>query len=636
MPSAAFPIPLADYEHLSLRVDTPTLTGPQQAVLARNVALCRSAIVFFTSLAAAKGWSGHTGGAYDLVPEAVLLAALMRGEPHAYVPVLFDEAGHRVALQYLLAVLHGQLPAAALSTYREPHSRLPGHPERCEQDGIFFSGGRLGHLWPYVNGIALANPGKAVFCLGSDGSQQEGNDAEAARHAVAFGLDVKLIVDNNDSTCSGAPSRYLGFDCARTLAGHGLQVLRGPGEDLADLFGRLCAAIVHRGPVALINDRPMAPGIVGVEGTPLGHDALSPRLAIPYLEARGHSDAARLLAAAVPVERVYSFPAGVPTQKTRRVFEATVVALLGDLTAAERAGRVLCIDSDLGESCGLDLIRKTYPEVFRIGGIMERANFSAAAGFGHAPGRQGIFGTYSAFLEMCLSEIFMARMNRANVLCNLSHAGVDDLVDNTCHFGLNLLFADNGLAEGDTTRLYYPADAGQMRACIETVFPQPGLRFVFSSRSPVPQVRDAAGVPLFEDGYRFVPGRDDVIRSGSAGYLVSFGEMLYRCLNVVERLRAAGIDLGLVNKSTLNCPDEAMLERIGRAPFVLVVEALNRKTGLGIRLGTWLIERGLTPAYGHLGSERHGIGGEAEQIPHQGLDEAAIEARVRDLLARTS
>lgn len=633
MSSHAFPIPLADYEPLSLSSDPPILTPAQRTVVERNIALCRSAIVFFTAYAAAKGWSGHTGGAYDTVPEAVLLDALFRGESERFVPVLYDEAGHRVATQYLFAALHGKLPAAALMTYREPHSRLPGHPERCEQDGIGFSGGRLGHLWPYVNGIALANPGKAVVCLGSDGSQQEGNDAEAARHAVGLGLDVKLIVDNNDSTCSGAPSRYLSFDVARTLAGHGLEVLRGPGEDLDDLFGRLCRAAQTRGPVAVVNDRPMAPGIEGVEGTIQGHDALDPELAMRWLEARGHADAARMLAEARPATRIYSFAPELPSKKTRREFEATVVRLLGDMTAAERTARVLCIDSDLGESCGLGLIAETYSEVFRMGGIMERANFSAAAGFGHAPGRQGIFGTYAAFLDMCLSEIFMARMNRANVLCNLSHAGVDDLVDNTCHFGLNLLAADNGLGDDDTTRLYYPADAGQMRACIERIFHEPGLRFVFSSRSPVPEVRSETGAPLFGDSYRFEPGRDDLIRDGDAGFIVSFGEMLYRCLHVVDKLRAEGLRVGLVNKATLNQPDDAMLASIGAAPFVLVVEALNRKTGLGTRFGSWLLERGHRPAYAHLGTTRGGVGGEAEQIPHQGLDEAAIEAQVRAMLA---
>ena len=62
--------------------------------------------------------------------------------------------------------------------------------------GIKFSSGRLGHMWPAVNGVAVANKDKSVFCLGSDGSQMEGNDAEAARLAVSENLNVKLIVDD--------------------------------------------------------------------------------------------------------------------------------------------------------------------------------------------------------------------------------------------------------------------------------------------------------------------------------------------------------------------------------------------------------------------------------------------------------
>lgn len=58
-------------------------------------------------------------------------------------------------------------------------------------------------LRPLVNGVALANRGKTVFCLGSDGSQQEGNDAEAARLAVAQHLNVKLLIDDNDVTIAG-------------------------------------------------------------------------------------------------------------------------------------------------------------------------------------------------------------------------------------------------------------------------------------------------------------------------------------------------------------------------------------------------------------------------------------------------
>ena len=132
-----------------------------------------------------------------------------------------------------MSTLNGDLPAERLMEYRAAHSHLPGHPELGFTPGVKFSSGRLGHMWPYVNGVAIANPRKVVFCLGSDGSQQEGNDAEAARLAVAQGLNVKLIIDDNNVTIAGHPSHYLpGCTTAKTLAGQGVTVLEGDGEDL--------------------------------------------------------------------------------------------------------------------------------------------------------------------------------------------------------------------------------------------------------------------------------------------------------------------------------------------------------------------------------------------------------------------
>ena len=114
----------------------------------------------------------------------------------------------------------------------------------------------------------------------------------------------------------------------------------------------------------------------------------------------------------------------------------------------DRLGSVRIFDCDLQGSQGLHHIAKKHPEVFVQGGIMERGNFSAAAGFGSSAGKQGIFATFSAFLEMCVSEITMARLNKCNVLAHYSHAGVDDMADNTCHYGLNNMFAANGLPDG--------------------------------------------------------------------------------------------------------------------------------------------------------------------------------------------
>jgi transketolase len=630
--NSTFPIDLAAYKPLELDPANPTLTEEQRETLKANIQLCRDAIVFFTATGAARGVGGHTGGPYDTVPEVVILDAFFRGSDK-FVPIFFDEAGHRVGTQYLMAALHGELPPEQLMRYREANSKLPGHPELGLTPGVKFSSGRLGHMWPYVNGVAMANPGKTVFCLGSDGSQQEGNDAEAARLAIAQHLNVKLIIDDNDVTIAGHPSKYLpGFSVAKTLEGHGLKILEGDGEDIDDLYRRLCEAVNTPGAIAVINKRPMCPGIEGLEGSNHGHDVISVKLAIQYLESRGKTAAAEYLKGIQAPKQTYKFlGVGDKVGANRNVFGEAVNGILGRMSEDERKQTVRVIDSDLEGSCGLKAIHDAYPEVFIPSGIMERGNFSAAAGFGMEQGKQGIFATFSAFLEMCISEITMARLNYSNVLCHFSHSGIDDMADNTCHFGLNNMFADNGLDDGYETRLYFPADTNQMKACVEEVFFNRGLRFIFSTRSKVPNILDSNGNDFFGGDYKFVPGKDEVVREGTQGDIVSFGEALYRSLDAVERLKQEGLDIGLINKPTLNVVDEEMMAKIGKAPFVLVVESFNRRTGLGSRMGSWLLERGYTPKYAYLGTHEEGCGGLWEQFPHQGIDPVGISKKVKEL-----
>jgi transketolase N-terminal domain/subunit len=178
---------------------------------------------------------------------------LVREPPDSMTPLLHDDTfpGHRVATQYLLSALEGHIPPAHLLQYRAANSKLPGHPELGLTPGVKFSSGRLGHLWPMINGIALANRDKTIFCLGSDGSQQEGNDAEAARLAVAQNLNVKIIIDDNNVTIAGHPSEYLkGYDLEKTLAGHGLEVVTVQGEDIDALWAAFSKIVTHQGPAA--------------------------------------------------------------------------------------------------------------------------------------------------------------------------------------------------------------------------------------------------------------------------------------------------------------------------------------------------------------------------------------------------
>lgn len=216
---------------------------------------------------------------------------------------------------------------------------------------------------------------------------------------------------------------------------------------------------------------------------------------------------------------------------------------------------------------------------------------------------------------------------------SFSHSGISGMADNTCHFGLNHFFADNGLMDAETTTLYFPADGEQMKAVVKRIFFDKGLRFIFSIRSPVPYIlKDGfSDQLLYGEGYEFVPGKEEVIRRGSAGYIVSYGDMVFRSLDAVERLRKEGLDVGLINKPTLNIVDEETIKLYGSSPFVVVVESIAQKTGLGSRLGSQLLERNLTPKYKCIGAIREGSGGLYEQINAQGLSVDGIIAAVKSV-----
>jgi transketolase C-terminal domain/subunit/transketolase N-terminal domain/subunit len=628
-----FPMDVSAYRPLTLDSKKP-LDEKTLAQWQTNIGLVRDTIMFFTASGGLRGVDGHTGGAYDLVPEALLADGFIRGENSVY-PVLFDEAGHRVALQYAMAAFNGDITFDLLLKYRAHGHGLYGHVERNEKMGVGFSSGRLGHLWSMVDGVALAHPDKSVLMFGSDGSQMEGDDAEAARFAVAHRLNVKLLIDDNNITCAGNPSEFMpGFDVAKTLEGHGLPTDTGDGEDLKSLYARFAKALNQEGPVALVNKRVMAPGMGDLEGTSDAHGEIGHELASKILREHGHEAAARYLDE-YDTELPKHTYRGSSKEKgsNRQTFGKTLADLVGKIPAGERRDKVLAIDSDLASSCGLGQLQERFPECFVQGGIMERNNFSAAAGFGFHSGRQGIVATFSAFLEMCISELTMARLNEVNMLCHFTHCGVDMIPDNTCHYGMNIFFADNGLLGQHPTPLYFPADPLQVEAVLKRIFHDHGIRFMFCTRPGVPYILDEAGNKFFEAArYTFQPGKDDLVRDGSDGFIVAFGDTLYRAIDAAETLKEQGLKVGVFNKATLNAIDEEALKKIGASRFVLVAETQNQITGLGIRFGTWLLERGYTPRYKHLGIAKPGEGGGLEQVGFHGLEPEHLVAAVRELV----
>ena len=87
-----FPIDLRSYKPLEFSTAQAGLNDEQRETLKNNIGLVRDSLVFFTALANVKGLGGHTGGAYDIVPEILIMDGFMKGDER-FFPVYFDEAG---------------------------------------------------------------------------------------------------------------------------------------------------------------------------------------------------------------------------------------------------------------------------------------------------------------------------------------------------------------------------------------------------------------------------------------------------------------------------------------------------------------------------------------------------------------
>ena len=75
------------------------------------------------------------------------------------------------------------------------------------------------------------------------------------------------------------------------------------------------------------------------------------------------------------------------------------------------------------------------------------------------------------------------------------------------------------------------------------------------------------------------------------------------------------------------------MKKLAAAPFVLVAEAWNVKTGLGSRFGSYLLQAGFKGKYNHIGTHKEGSGGLWQQMGFQGLDSEGIAAAIESGLA---
>ena len=199
-----------------------------------------------------KAKSGHPGAPLGCAPIAYLLFhKLMKHNPAHFKWADRDRFvlsnGHASALLYSTLFLSGyKLTIDDLKSFRQWHSKTPGHPESGETDGVEVTTGPLGQGFGMAVGMAMAErhlaavynkPGFDIvdhhtYVLCGDGDLMEGISHEAASLAGTLALG-KLIVLYDDNLISLDGPTELSEDVLKRFEAYHWHVqIVGDGNDL--------------------------------------------------------------------------------------------------------------------------------------------------------------------------------------------------------------------------------------------------------------------------------------------------------------------------------------------------------------------------------------------------------------------
>ncbi|MGD0914375.1 MAG: transketolase [Terracidiphilus sp.] len=204
-----------------------------------------------------KANSGHPGAPLGCAPIAYLLYhKLMKHNPHNWKWPDRDRFvlsnGHASALLYGSLFLSGyNVTLDDLKSFRQWHSKTPGHPEYGDTEGVEVTTGPLGQGFGMAVGMAIAEkhlaavynkPGYEVvnhftYVLCGDGDLMEGVSHESASLAGTLGLG-KLIVlyDDNSISLDGPTELSYTEDVLKRFDAYNWQVqIVEDGNDLAKI-----------------------------------------------------------------------------------------------------------------------------------------------------------------------------------------------------------------------------------------------------------------------------------------------------------------------------------------------------------------------------------------------------------------
>lgn len=287
---------------------------------------------------------------------------------------------------------------------------------------------------------------------------------------------------------------------------------------------------------------------------------------------------------------------------------------------------IVVLDSDLSASTRTALFAKEFPDRFFNCGVAEANMIGTAAGLA-ASGKVPFASSFAIFetgrgWEQIRQSICYPRMN---VKLVVSHGGITVGEDGGSHISIEDIALMRILPN---MTVIVPADAYEAARAVEEAASFEGPVFIRLSRERFPV--------CFNSSCAFQIGKAPRLRDGNDLTIISAGLMVSRALEASEILSRDGIEVRVVNCSTIKPLDEGeILAAARQTGGILTVEEHSTIGGLGSAIAEFLMEK--EPVLiARIGiRDRFGISGKPAQLLERfGLTTENIVQAAKDLLAR--
>lgn len=594
--------------------------------------ICKADILTMTTVAN----SGHPGGAISSLDIFLTVYSYANINPEIVDSPERDKIvvshGHTSAGVYSVLGRLGFFDIdMALATFRLAGSIFEGHIVR-KVPGVEWGTGNLGQGLSAGCGFALADRihkrESYTFVLMSDGEQTKGQVGEARRFAIKYGLNnITVVIDYNKIQISGNTDKVMPCRICENYKADGWEVIDGvDGHDFSQLYEAIRKSIEVEKPVCIIAETVMGKGISFMEnqhkyhGKPLSDEEY--KKALEELGIDRDLDKYKKLREQkweYPSRKFYFRPElkkGNPVLygKEEKTDNRTAYgkALLD--VGKENAGNeypVVVFDCDLSSSVKTNYFEKEFPERFFQVGVQEHH----AATLAGAVSTDKIISFFSDFGVFGVDETYnQQRLNDQNftnlrVVC--THLGLDVGEDGKTHQCIDYIGV---LRNTFGFKIIIPADPNQTDRVIRYISDKEGNWFIGMGRSKIPVITKENGEIYFGTDYNFQYGKADLIREGKDGYILTYGCMVYRAVEISEKLKQEGISIGIMNFSCPTEIDKEMIEKAKGTPLIITYEDHHIDTGLGSTAGIYLSETGYNGKFIRKGVTNYGASGKPDEL----------------------